>query len=63
MLKSNARICLVDVVAESTWQQAIEEGRQPDNAKGDGLLLTTVVAARRFGYGRRSQPPMQCIPQ
>jgi hypothetical protein len=54
MLKSNAITCLVDVVAESMWQQAIEEGRQPTNAKGDGLLLTTVVAARRFGYGRRS---------
>jgi hypothetical protein len=63
MLKSNARICLVDVVAESMWQQAIEEGRQPDNAKAEGLLLTTVAAARRIGYGRRSQPPRQCIPQ
>ena len=63
MLKPNALICLVDVVAESTWQQAIAEGRQPANAKGDGLWLATVVAARRFGYGRRSQPPAQCIPQ
>jgi hypothetical protein len=63
MLKPNAMICLVDVVAESTWKRAIEEGRQPANAKGDGVWLTTVVAARRFGCGGRSQPPMQCIPQ
>jgi len=63
MLRPNAMICLVDVVAESTWQQAIEEDRQPANAKSDGVWLTTVVAARRFGYGRRSQPPMQYIPQ
>jgi hypothetical protein len=59
VLSPNAAIRRFDVFAEYTRQQAIEEGMPPDAAKGYGLWLAKVVAARRFGHTRRSQPPIQ----
>jgi hypothetical protein len=56
VLNPNATICRFDVFAEYTRQQAIEEGMPPDMAKGYGLWLAKVVAARRFGHAQRSQP-------
>jgi hypothetical protein len=48
-----------DVFAEYTRQQAIEEAMPADEAKGYGLWLAKVVAARRFGRARRLQPLVQ----
>jgi hypothetical protein len=59
VLKPHATIRRFDVFAEYTRQQALEEGMPADAAKGYGLWLAKVVAARRFGHARRSQPPVQ----
>jgi hypothetical protein len=59
VLNPNATIRRFDVFAEYTRQQAIEEGMPPDAAKGYGLWLAKVVAARRFGHTQRSQPTAQ----
>jgi hypothetical protein len=57
MLKPHAMIRRFDVFAEYTRQQAIEEGMPPDEAKGYGLWLAKVVAARRFGHVGRLPLP------
>jgi hypothetical protein len=59
VLKPHAMIRRFDVFAEYTRQQAIEKGMPPDEAKGYGLWLAKVVAARRFGHAGRSQLPVQ----
>lgn len=59
MLKPHATIRRFDVFAEYTRQQAIEKGMLPDEAKGYGLWLAKVVAARRFGHAGRLQLPVQ----
>jgi hypothetical protein len=46
-----------DVFAEYNRQKAIADGLAPDEAKGYGLWLAKVVAARRFGRSLLSQPP------
>ncbi len=49
MLKPKASIRRFDVFAEYNRQQAIKEGMPADQAKGYGLWLAKIVAARRFG--------------
>ena len=44
-----ARIRRFDIFAEYKRQEAIREGQPADAAKGYGLWLAKVVAARRFG--------------
>jgi len=59
VLKPHAMIHHFDVFAEYTRQQAIEEGMPLNAAQGYGLGLAKVLAARRFGHVRRSQPSEQ----
>ncbi|MBI5030810.1 MAG: hypothetical protein HZB51_09805 [Chloroflexi bacterium] len=49
MLKPNARIRRFDVFAEYNRQLAMKRGMKASVAKGYGLWLAKVVAARRFG--------------
>jgi hypothetical protein len=47
--KPQARIRRFDVFAEYKRQEAIRDGQPADVAKGYGLWVAKVVAARRFG--------------
>ncbi len=46
-----------DVFAEFQRLKALQDGLPPDEAKGYGLWLAKLVAARRFGRSLLSQPP------
>ena len=48
-MKPNTRIRRFDVFAEYNRQQAMKRGMRASVAKGYGLWLAKVVAARRFG--------------
>jgi hypothetical protein len=54
MLKPNAIIRRFDVFAEYQRQQAIKQGMPAAQAKGYGLWLAKVVAARRYGSKTKS---------
>lgn len=51
-MKPKAAIRRFDVFAEYSRQTAIKDGTPPAQAKGYGLWLAKVVAARRFGPGK-----------
>ncbi len=51
-MKPKAAIRRFDVFAEYNRQTALKEGTPPAQAKGYGLWLAKVVAARRFGPGK-----------
>ena len=53
MLAPRRAIRRFDVFAEYTRQERLEKGSPEDEAKGHGIWLAKVVAARRFG---RSAP-------
>ncbi len=55
MLKPKAAVRRFDVFAEYNRQLALEEGNSPAQAKGYGLWVAKVVAARR--YGRTAEAP------
>ncbi len=46
-----------DVFAEYTRQERLDKGDAADEAKGYGVWLAKVVAARRFGAGPTGAPP------
>jgi hypothetical protein len=52
-----ASIRRFDVFAEYSKLEALRDGRPLDEAKGHGLWVAKVVAARRFGPSRGSGPP------
>jgi hypothetical protein len=56
MLKPNAPIRRFDVFAEFNRQKAMKEGMKASQAKGYGLWLAKVVAARRFGKPKTESP-------
>ena len=49
-----------DVFAEYTRQERREKGYPEDDAKGYGIWLAKVVAARRFGQKSSSDAASQC---
>ncbi len=51
-MKPKAAIRRFDVFAEYNRQTALKEGTLPAQAKGYGLWLAKVVAARRFGRSK-----------
>jgi hypothetical protein len=52
MTKPKAQIRRFDVFAEYSRQEALKDGLPADEAKGYGLWLAKVVAARRFRGGK-----------
>lgn len=54
-LKPNKAIRRFDVFAEFQRQTALRKGMPADEAKGHGLWLAKVVAARRFGTKRTAE--------
>src|SRR5947209_20092663 len=56
-VQPRAPIRRFDVFAEYNRQKAVEDGMAPDVAKGYGLWLAKVVAARRFGHSLLKPPP------
>jgi hypothetical protein len=54
MLKPKAAVRRFDVFAEYNRQTALDQGSSPSQAKGYGLWVAKVVAARR--YGKPPQP-------
>ena len=48
-IKPKAPIRRFDVFAEYTKLQALRDGMSPEEAKGYGLWLAKVVAARKYG--------------
>ena len=54
MLKPKAPVRRFDVFAEYNRQTALEEGSSAAQAKGYGLWLAKVVAARRYGKPAQS---------
>jgi hypothetical protein len=56
-VKPRAPVRRFDVFAEYNKLEAQRDGRPLDEAKGHGLWIAKVVAARRFGAGRGSGPP------
>jgi hypothetical protein len=55
MIKPQAPVRRFDVFAEYKRQSALKQGTPPAEAKGYGLWVAKVVAARRFG--RTPKPP------
>ncbi len=56
MVKPQAPIRRFDVFAEYNRQRAIKQGMRADQAKGYGLWLAKVVAARRYGKSTKTPP-------
>jgi len=56
-VKPKASVRRFDVFAEYNKLEALRDGRQLDEAKGHGLWVAKVVAARRFGASRGTGPP------
>lgn len=57
MPKPQEPIRRFDVFAEFNRQEQIKEGMPADQAKGYGLWLAKVVAARRYGAGTKPAEP------
>jgi hypothetical protein len=57
MLKPHAAIRRFDVFAEYSRQEALHKGLAADEAKGYGIWLAKVVAARRFGPPKAKKEP------
>ena len=56
-MKPRAPVRRFDVFAEYNKLEALRDGRPLDEAKGHGLWLAKLVAARRFGASSASGPP------
>jgi hypothetical protein len=56
-VKPKAAVRRFDVFAEYNKLEALRDGRPLDEAKGHGLWVAKVVAARRYGPPRGSGPP------
>src|SRR5436305_14203002 len=56
-IKPEATVRRFDVFAEVNRLKALREGRPEDEAKGYGVWLAKVVAARRFGPTLKPTPP------
>lgn len=57
--KPSSRIRRFDVFAEYRKQEQQDEGMPADRAKGYGLWVAKVVAARKFGRLRGGEPPSE----
>jgi hypothetical protein len=57
MLKPKEPVRRFDVFAEYSRQEALKDGLSPAQAKGYGVWLAKVVAARRFGRSSSGAAP------
>jgi hypothetical protein len=57
MIKPEARIRRFDVFAEYNRLKALDDGLPADEAKGYGLWLAKLVAARRFSHTKVDERP------